>query len=85
MGGLDAFIFTGGIGENSPEVRDEVCKDLAFLGIEIDPEKNKNKEEIISTDSSRVKVLRIPTNEEMVIALDTAAIVEQMVSSNVEE
>ena len=76
MGGLDAFVFTGGIGENSPEVRAEVCKDLEFLGIEIDEERNKNKEEIISKDSSRVPVLRIPTNEELVIAMDTSKIVE---------
>ena len=77
MGGLDAFVFTGGIGENASEVREEVCRDLEFLGIELDQEKNKNKENIISTDSSRVKVMRIPTNEELVIALDTAKIVEE--------
>jgi acetate kinase len=77
MGGLDAFVFTGGIGENSYEIREEVCKDLGFLGIEIDDEKNQNKDNIISSDSSRVKVLRISTNEELVIALDTAKIVEE--------
>ncbi len=77
MGGLDAFVFTGGIGENASEVREEVCRDLQFLGIELDQERNKNKENIISTDSSRVKVMRIPTNEELVIALDTAKIVEE--------
>ncbi len=78
MGGLDAFVFTGGIGENSPEVRAEVCKDLEFLGIEIDELKNEEKREMISTDNSRVKVLRIPTNEELVIALDTAKIVSEL-------
>lgn len=78
MGGLDAFVFTGGIGENSPEVRAEVCKDLEFLGIEIDELKNEEKRETISTDNSRVKVLRIPTNEELVIALDTAKIVSEL-------
>jgi acetate kinase len=77
MGGLDAFIFTGGIGENAYEVREEVCRDLEFLGIEIDEERNKSKSNIISSDSSRVKVLRIATNEELVIALDTAKIVEE--------
>jgi len=77
MGGLDALVFTGGIGENSYEVREEVCKDLEFLGIELDASKNKNKENIISSDSSKVKVFRIPTNEELVIALDTAKIVEE--------
>ncbi len=78
MGGLDAFIFTGGIGENSAEVREEVCKNLEVLGIEIDLEKNKNKDLIISSDKSKVKVMRIPTNEELVIAMDTSRIVEEI-------
>lgn len=78
MGGLDVFIFTGGIGENSVEVREEVCKNLEFLGIELDLDKNKNKEEIISTDKSKVKVMRVPTNEELLIALDTSHIVEEI-------
>lgn len=82
MGGLDAFVFTGGIGENSSEVREEVCKDLGFLGIEIDHEKNKNREEIISTASSKVKIMRIPTNEELVIAMDTSEIVKNLVLQN---
>jgi acetate kinase len=75
MGGLDAFVFTGGIGENSDDVRKAVCDNLEFLGIEIDESRNKDK--IISTDKSKVKILRIPTNEELVIALDTAKIVEE--------
>jgi acetate kinase len=75
MGGLDAFTFTGGIGENSPDVRREVCSNLEFLGILIDEEKNKSNEEIISTQDSKVTVLKIQTNEELVIALDTAEIV----------
>jgi acetate kinase len=78
MGGIDAFIFTGGIGENSTDVREAVCKDLGFLGISLDAERNKNREQVISTDDSKVKVLRIPTNEELVIALDTSEIVEKM-------
>jgi acetate kinase len=78
MGGLDVFVFTGGIGENSPEVREEVCKGLEFLGIELDDIKNKNKETIISKDSSRVPVLRILTNEELVIARDTHRIAEEI-------
>lgn len=77
MGGLDGIVFTGGIGENSPEVREEVCKDLEFLGIELDEIKNDNTEEIISKEKSKVAVMRIPTNEELVIALDTAQIVEE--------
>jgi acetate kinase len=78
MGGLDGIVFTGGIGENSPEVREEVCKDLGFLGIELDEIKNNNAEEIISKEKSKVAVMRIPTNEELVIALDTAKIVSEV-------
>ncbi|HAB53887.1 MAG: acetate kinase [Ignavibacteria bacterium RIFOXYB2_FULL_35_12] len=75
MGGLDAFVFTGGIGENSSEVREEVCRNLEFLGIQIDDSKNKNSEEVISVQGSKVAILKIPTNEELVIALDTSEIV----------
>ncbi|MCS7053661.1 MAG: acetate kinase [Ignavibacterium sp.] len=78
MGGLDALVFTGGIGENAVEVREEVCKNLEFLGIKLDELRNTNNEELISSDSSNVKVFRIPTNEELVIALDTAEIVSKM-------
>ncbi len=78
MGGLDALVFTGGIGENSKEVREEVCKDMGFLGIQLDDLKNQNKEEIISKEGSKVSVMRIPTNEELVIALDTARIVSEI-------
>jgi acetate kinase len=77
MGGVDAFVFTGGIGENAVEVRAEVCKDLEFFGLNIDEQKNEDNEEIISTDTSKVKVLRIPTNEELVIAMDTSKIVSE--------
>ncbi len=82
MGGLDAFVFTGGIGENSSEVRAEVCSNLEFLGIELDEERNNSNNEIISKSSSKVPVLRIPTNEELVIALDTSRIVGAMKSVN---
>ncbi len=80
MGGVDAIVFTAGIGENSPDVRKKVCEGLEFLGIKIDDEKNNSpeKEKIITTDDSKVKVLVIPTNEELVIALDTAEIVGKM-------
>jgi acetate kinase len=75
MGGIDALVFTGGIGENSSEVREEVCKNLEYLGIKLDKLKNENRENVISDNSSRVKVYRIPTNEELVIAMDTSKIV----------
>ncbi|MDR1049377.1 MAG: acetate kinase [Synergistaceae bacterium] len=73
MEGLDAVVFTAGVGENSAPVRAAVCEGLGFLGIEIDAAKNavRGKEAVISTDSSRVKVLVVPTNEELVIARDT--------------
>lgn len=76
MNGIDAFVFTGGIGENSFEVREEVCRNMEFLGIKINQEKNKAHREIISDDDCKVKVMRIPTNEELVIALDTSEIVK---------
>jgi acetate kinase len=78
MGGIDALVFTGGIGENSKEIREEVCKEMEFLGIHLNDFKNQNADEIISTENSKVTVMRIPTNEELVIALDTAKIVSEM-------
>ncbi len=77
LGGLDALVFTGGIGENSVLVRKKVCENMDYLGIIIDDQLNENVngECEISTPSSKVKVLRIPTNEELVIALDTEKIV----------
>ncbi len=76
MGGVDVIVFTAGIGENSQETRAEACEGLEFLGVKIDPEKNKvhGKEAIISNNNSRVKVMVIPTNEELMIAKDTAEI-----------
>ncbi len=81
MGGLDAFVFTGGIGENSSEVRKEVCSNLDFLGIKIDDAKNQNSKEVISVDGGKVAVLKIPTDEELVIALDTSEIVRSLKES----
>ncbi len=77
MGGVDALVFTGGIGENSDLVRKDVCNQMEFMGIDFDEEANLNVkgECIISKPNSKVKVLRIPTNEELVIALDTEEIV----------
>ncbi|NLI25752.1 MAG: acetate kinase [Bacteroidales bacterium] len=78
MNGLDILVFTGGIGENGWETREEVCKNMEYLGIYLDSARNKGlrgKEAVISTDNSRVKVVVIPTNEELVIAQDTQMIV----------
>ena len=78
LGGLDVIVFTAGVGENTPHIRASILKDMEFFGIEIDEAKNNYKNDgaihEISKDSSRVKVLVIPTNEELVIARDTAAL-----------
>ncbi len=73
LGHVDGLIFTAGIGENAPLVREKACEGLAELGYEIDPGRNNcaGKECEISTDSSRVRIMAIPTNEELVIARDT--------------
>jgi len=79
MGGCDMLIFTGGIGENSPKTRAGVCQNMEWLGFEIDQDKNMNnggKEELISSENSKVKIMVIPTNEELMIALDTKKIIE---------
>jgi acetate kinase len=78
LGGIDLLIFTGGIGENDPVTRQICCSDMEFLGIEFDQEKNagvRSKEVTLSKPSSRVKVMTIPTNEELVIAEHTHRIV----------
>ncbi|HHY77391.1 MAG TPA: acetate kinase [Clostridiales bacterium] len=79
MGGLDAIVFTAGLGENSPEMRALICEGLEFLGVEIDEEKNnvRGKEVDISKDGSKVRVLLIPTNEELMIARDTKELIEK--------
>ena len=79
MGGLDILVFTGGIGENSDVTRTGVCENLEFLGIEIDQQINeglRGEERIISKEGSRVKVMVVPTNEELMIAIDTQHIID---------
>ena len=77
LGGLDCLVFTAGVGENSASMRARICQGLEFLGVKLDPEKNniRGKEAIISADDSKVTVWVIPTNEELMIAQDTAALV----------
>lgn len=79
MGGLNAIVFTGGIGENAADVRAKVLAPLKFLGIRLDEIKNKSKEKekVISSVVSRVKVLVVPTNEELMIALKTKIVVAE--------
>ncbi len=79
MGGVDIIVFTGGVGENQCSLRSNVCAPLAFMGVEIDMEVNKvrGEEKVISTPTSKVKVVVIPTDEELMIARDTEAIVKK--------
>ena len=74
MGGVDAIVFTAGIGENSIDMRVKLCEGLEYMGIKIDPEKNnvRGKEVDASAADSKVKVFVVPTNEELMIAMDTA-------------
>ena len=78
MNGVDVITFAGGIGENSKEVRKQICESLSFLGVEIDNEKNNTRgEEVeISTPNSKVKVYIVPTNEELMIARETQELVK---------
>jgi acetate kinase len=79
MNGVDAVVFTAGIGENGIEMREDICQDLDYLGIKIDTEKNNVRGKLtdITAADSKVKVYVIPTNEELVIARDTLALVAE--------
>ncbi len=79
IGGCDAIIFTGGVGENGPETREQVCRELEFMGVEFDKKANegvRGKSTLLSKPDSKVKVAIIPTNEEKVIATETVKIIE---------
>jgi len=81
MGGIDILIFTGGIGENGPETREEISLSLEYMGVEFDKEANdgvRGKLKTLSTENSRVKVLVVPTNEEKVIATDTVKVLHEL-------
>ncbi len=79
LGGADVIVFTGGVGENQASARWGACSGLEYMGVELDAEKNKvrGEEAVISADSSKVKVVVIPTDEELMIATDTAAILNK--------
>ncbi|MCH5318625.1 MAG: acetate kinase [Paramuribaculum sp.] len=80
MGGVDIIVFTGGVGENQASVREAVCQPLAFMGVELDKELNsrtRGTETVISSPESKVKVVVIPTDEELMIARDTREIVSK--------
>jgi acetate kinase len=80
MNGVDIIVFTGGVGENQPNVRSGVCHDMDYLGLKFDDEANEKlvhgAEGFLSTPDSKVKVLVIPTDEELLIAEDTIALLK---------
>ncbi|MBR6274261.1 MAG: acetate kinase, partial [Lachnospiraceae bacterium] len=78
MNGVDAIAFTAGVGENDGKVRKMICDYFGYLGVKVDDEKNaiRGEEVMISTADSKVKVLAIPTNEELAIAQETVALVK---------
>jgi acetate kinase len=83
MNGIDALVFTGGVGENSSYVRKRICQQLTFLGLELDMKHNElrcNEDRIISTGSSKISVMVIPTNEELMIAQKTFALLKEVQS-----
>ena len=80
LGGVDVIVFTGGVGENQSLCRQEVCKNMEFIGIKLDQDVNEKihgEEAVISAADSKVKVVVIPTDEELMIASDTMAILEK--------
>lgn len=83
LGGLDHLVFTAGIGANAPEIRAGICAGLAFLGVEIDPERNRSGARRISRDGSRVRVEAFPTNEELMIARHTMDVMRRIAASGV--
>lgn len=78
LGGIDALIFTGGIGENARNARQQICRDLAFLGIELDEEKNLKNQCLIQKDSGPVQIVIINTNEELMIARDVVRVAQPL-------
>jgi acetate kinase len=75
LNGVDVIVFTGGIGENSPHIRERIAGNLGYLGTHAEPAKNANNETIFSSDDSNVRLLNIPANEEVVIAQQTYNII----------
>jgi len=78
LGGLDTLVFTGGIGEHSPELRSRICTDLEFLGVRIDEEKNRTNSFLISQDNSHVDIRIMSTNEELMIVRHTMSILKKL-------
>jgi acetate kinase len=77
MNGVDAVVFTAGVGENNPGLRKQILENFTFMGLEVDDARNDANETLISTDASTVAALKIHTNEELVIALDTYNLIKK--------
>jgi len=78
MGGADAVVFTGGIGENSPEIRARICEGMEWAGLKLDADRNQRtigREDLISTEDSKLLAYAIPTDEELLIARDTVRVI----------
>jgi acetate kinase len=75
LGGLDTLVFTGGIGEHAVPIREEICRELSYIGIQLDPGRNARSDQVITADGSRVTVRVIPTDEERVVARHTARLI----------
>ncbi|CAB4242609.1 Acetate kinase [Methylacidimicrobium sp. AP8] len=75
LGGVDLLVFSGGIGEHAPEIRQRICSPLGFLGFQLDPERNRKNEPVISTDESPAEIRVVPTDEELMIARQTRSLV----------
>jgi acetate kinase len=85
MGGIDGFVFTAGIGENAPAIREAVARQLSWLGLELDPEANARRAGRISTQGSRVACHVIPTDEELMIARHTLCVLRGEQATLLEE
>ena len=85
MGGIDAFVFTAGIGENAPVIREAVGRRLAWLGLNIASQANARGEQLISRKRSRVACYVLPTDEELMIASHTLHVLREHASSRLEE
>jgi acetate kinase len=77
MNGVDGIVFTAGVGENNPMLRKMILENFGFIGLQIDDERNSDNETIITSEDSKVVGLKIHTNEELVIALDTYNLIRQ--------
>ena len=77
LDGLDALVFTGGIGENVATIRSEVCASLGYLGIRLSPARNRENAHIITVEDAPVKVMVVPTNEELMIARETVRVMRE--------